>query len=153
MKSLKTGESLAVAAAKAGMDQKTARKWRRLSQTPSQTRQPRIYRTRTDLFAEVWGEIEQLLERDSSLEAKTIFDHLCRQTPDRFRESQLRTLQRRVKVWRAKFGAPREVFFPQEHLPGRQAQSDFTHLTELNVTICGQLFRHLFYYFTLTYSN
>jgi hypothetical protein len=153
MKSLKTGESLAVAAAKAGMDQKTARKWRQIAQAPSQTRPPRNYRTRVDPFAEVWGEVEQLLERDPSLEAKTIFDHLCRQSPDRFQESQLRTLQRRVKVWRAQCGAPREVFFPQQHVAGRQAQSDFTHLTELNVTLGGQLFKHLFYHFTLTYSN
>ncbi|MGH9833024.1 MAG: IS21 family transposase [Blastocatellia bacterium] len=153
MKSLQTGESLEVAAAKAGMDEKTARKWRQVAQPPTQTREPRNYRTRPDAFSDLWAEIEQLLERDASLEARTIFDHLCRQYPERFQESQLRTLQRRVKVWRARKGSPREVFFPQVHLPGRQAQSDFTHLTELNVTICGQLFKHLFYHFTLTYSN
>lgn len=153
MKSLQTGESLAVAAAKAGMDEKTARKWRQVVQPPTQTREPRNYRTRPDAFSDLWFEIEQLLDRDASLEAKTIFDHLCRQYPERFQEAQLRTLQRRVKIWRARKGSPREVFFPQAHLPGRQAQSDFTHLTELNVTLCGQLFKHLFYHFTLTYSN
>ena len=145
--------SLGVAAAKAGMDEKTARKWRRVGQLPSETRTARTYRTRLDPFAGLWGEIEPLLELDASLEAKTIFDHLCRQHPEELQESQLRTLQRRVKRWRAQKGAPREVFFPQEHVPGRQAQSDFTHMNAVGVTIAGQPFTHLLYHLTLTYSN
>ena len=32
----------------------------------------------------------------------------------------LRTLQRRMRQWHAKFGAEREVYFAQEHPPGRQ---------------------------------
>jgi transposase len=153
MKLSQTEETLALAAAKAGMDEKTARKWRRLGKHPSEVKQPRAYRTRPDAFAEVWEEIEQLLEGEPSLEAKTIFDHLCRKYEGRYQESQLRTLQRRVKIWRALKGAPKEVFFAQEHVPGRQAQSDFTHLSELMVTIAGQVFKHLFYHFTLVYSN
>jgi hypothetical protein len=153
MKLLQTEESLALAAARSGMDEKTARKWRGEDQPPSQSKHERGYRTRTDSFAEVWREVEQLLEREARLEVKTIFEDLCRRYPDRFQPSHLRTLQRRVKTWRAIHGAEREVFFPQEHLPGRQAQSDFSHLTELNVTIAGQPFKHLFYHFALTYSN
>jgi hypothetical protein len=49
-------------------------------------------------------------------------------------------LQRRIKVWRARHGAAREVMFTQVHLPGRQAQSDFTFMNELGVTITGQRF-------------
>lgn len=153
MKFLDTGETLATAAAKAGMDQKTARKWRQSGQLPSEAKEPRGYRTRPDDFAEVWSEVEELLERDAAIEAKTIFDHLCRQHPGKFQEGQLRTMQRKVKVWRALKGQPREVFFPQVHLPGHQAQSDFTHLTKFGVRIAGQVFKHLVYHFTLTYSN
>jgi hypothetical protein len=58
-----------------------------------------------------------------------------------------------VKRWRALQGPKREVMFPQVHEPGRQSQSDFTHMTELGVTIAGQRFAHLFYHFTLTFSN
>jgi hypothetical protein len=65
----------------------------------------------------------------------------------------LRTLQRRVKVWRATEGPAREVFFAQEHPPGRLGASDFTHMEELGVTIQGQSFPHLIYHFVLTYSN
>lgn len=153
MKLSQTESRLAVAAAKAGMDEKTARKWRRLGDLPSKPREPRQYRTRLDPFAGVWGEVEQLLERDASVEAKTIFDYLCRQDPEQFQEMQLRTLQRRVKRWRAQKGEPREVYFPQAHVPGRQAQSDFTYMNELLVTIAGQPFKHLLYHLTLTYSN
>jgi transposase len=153
MKLSKTEENLAAAAAKAGMDEKTARKWLQIGRQPSEVKKSRTYRTRLDAFAEAWVEIEQLLELDASIEAKTIFDHLCRQSPERYQESQLRTLQRRVKVWRAQKGQPQEVFFPQQHVAGRQAQSDFTYLNELGVTIGGQSFKHLFYHFTLVYSN
>jgi hypothetical protein len=97
MKLSQTENQLAVAAAKTGMDEKTARKWRRVGELPSAGREPRQYRTRLDAFAKVWGEVEQLLERDASVEAKTIFDYLCRQEPEQFQERQLRTLQRRVK--------------------------------------------------------
>lgn len=153
MKFLDTGETPATAAAKAGMDQKTARKWRQSGQLPSEAKELRGYRTRLDAFAEVWSEVEELLERDAAIEAKTIFDHLCKQHPGKFQEGQLRTMQRKVKVWRALKGQPREVFFPQVHLPGHQAQSDFTHMTKLGVTIAGQVFKHIVYHFTLTYSN
>src|SRR5262245_5954064 len=153
MKLSKTEETLATAAAKAGMDEKTARKWSRIGRQQSEVKKTRTYRTRSDAFAEAWPEIEQLLELDASIEAKTIFDHLCRQSPEKYQESQLRTLQRRVKVWRAQKGQPREVFLPQSHVPGRQAQSDFTHLSDLGVTIAGQPFKHLFYHFTLVYPK
>lgn len=153
MKFLETGDTLATAAAKGGMDQKTASKWRQSGQLPSEVKEPRDYRTRPDGFAEVWSEVEELLERDAAIEAKTIFDHLCKQHPGKFQEGQLRTMQRKVKVWRALRGQPREVFFPQVHLPGHQAQSDFTHMTKLGVRIGGQAFKHLVYHFTLTYSN
>jgi len=45
------------------------------------------------------------------------------------------------------------VFFAQIHHPGRLAASDFTHMTNLGVTIAGQPFDHMVYHFVLTYSN
>lgn len=153
MKLSKTQQTLASAASKAGMDEKTARKYRRIGRPPSQLKLPRAYRTRVDIFRDVWPEVEQFLQQDASVEAVTIFEHLCRKYEGQFKPSQVRTLQRHVKLWRARYGAPREVFFPQQHVPGRQAQSDFTHMAELGVQLGGQPFDHLFYHFTLTYSN
>ena len=56
-------------------------------------------------------------------------------------------------MWRATEGPAKEVFFAQQHPPGRLGASDFTHMEELGVTIQGQSFPHLIYHFVLTYSN
>ncbi len=153
MKLLNTGKILGRAAALADMDEKTARKYRHLGKPPSQVRQSRGYRTRVDIFADVWAELVPFLESEPEVEATTLLEYLSEQYPNRFADSQLRTLQRRIKVWRAVDGLPKEVYFEQRHLPGHQAQSDFTCFNELNITINRQPFPHLFYHFCLTYSN
>jgi hypothetical protein len=146
-------KSFTVAAAKAGMDEKTARKYRRLGTLPSETRREHDWRTREDPFAEVWDEVRTRLELNPGLEAKTLFEDLQRRYPGRFQDGQLRTLQRKIKRWRATEGPSKEVFFPQEHRPGELCESDFTHIGSLEITIRGQRFAHLIYHFVLTYSN
>ena len=153
MKLIQEEQTLATAAAKAGMDEKTARKYRDRGKLPSQIRPERTWRTRKDAFEEVWPGVLEILERDAAIEAKTVFDYLCRQHPGRFQEGEVRSLQRRIKAWRARCGPSQEVMFVQHHRPGRQAQSDFTYMNGLGVMIAGQLFDHLVYHFTLTYSN
>jgi hypothetical protein len=135
------------------MDAKTARKYRRLGCVPSELPVAARWRTRPDAFAEVWEEVQQLLAVNPGLESKTVFEHLQRCYPGQFADGQLRTLQRRVKNWRATEGPAKEVFFAQRHEPGRVGASDFTHMDELGVTIQGQSFPHLIYHFVLTYSN
>lgn len=150
---MQSEKTLAVAAAKAGMDEKTARKYRRLGKLPSEVKKDHTWRTRKDPFKDVWDDVRTKLEVNPGLEAKTLFEDLQRRYPAQFQDGQLRTLQRRVKQWRALEGPPKEVFFPQEHHPGELCQSDFTHMTALGVTIGGQRFEHLIYHFVLTYSN
>jgi hypothetical protein len=142
------------AALRVGMDAKTARKYRRLGKLPSEVvSMDRNWRTRPDPFAEVWPEVEAKLQVNAGLEAKTLFADLQRRFPGRFADGQLRTLQRQVKSWRAQSGPAKEVFFAQVHHPGRLAASDFTHCTDLGVTINGGPFVHMLYHFVLTYSN
>ena len=137
------------------MDAKTARKYRRLGKLPSEVRthgpgladSPRPLRRR---LARAGASCCRL---NPGLEAKTLFDDLQRRFPGRFADGQLRTLQRRVKRWRAEHGPAKEVFFAQVHQPGRLAASDFTHCTDLGVTHRGSPFDHLIYHFVLTYSN
>jgi hypothetical protein len=143
-----------VAAARAGMDAKTARKYRRLGKLPSEVKpMDRDWRTHPDAFAAVWPELEMLLQTNPGLQAKTLLADLQRRFPGRFADGQLRRLQRRVKRWRAESGPAKEVFFAQVHHPGRLAASDFTHCTDLGVTINGSPFSHMIYHFVLTYSN
>ncbi|WP_051979796.1 IS21 family transposase [Edaphobacter aggregans] len=148
-----SGENREIAASKAGMDAKTARKYRRLGKMPSELSLAVRGRTRPDPFVDVWDEVQELFRANPGLEAKTVFEYLQRQYPGRFQDGQLRTLQRRVKGWRATDGPAREVFFVQQHPPGRLGASDFTHMEELGVTIAGQSYPHLIYHFVLTYSN
>jgi hypothetical protein len=87
-----------MAATKAGMDAKTARKYRRLGRLPSELAATERWRTWPDLFVEVWEEVEAFYESNAGLEAKTVFEYLQRQNPGRFQDGQLRTLQRRVSI-------------------------------------------------------
>ncbi len=150
---MNSGMSQEKAALKAGMARKTARKYLSKRKLPSELMQPRTYRTRADPFDEVWPEVEALLDADPALESKTLFDWLQRERPGQFADGQLRTLQRRVKVWRATDGRSKEVFFDQVHHPGKLSASDFTCMNALKVTILGRPLRHLMYHFVLTYSN
>jgi hypothetical protein len=142
------------AAFAAGMSVRSARTWQ-TGPLPSEKRKRRDWRTRIDPFVDVWAEIEPLLrrDRDGILMATTILDWLEEKYPGRFSTGQVRSLQRRFRDWRAVNGPDQEVFFPQQHPPGREAQLDFTHGQELQVTIAGEPFAHLLFEFVLSYSG
>jgi len=151
MKLINQERTFAIASAKSGMDEKTARRYKNSGKSPSQLKAFHLWRTRPDPFNDVWEEVKGLLEVNSGLESKTIFEHL--QLPGDFSDGQLRTLQRKVKVWRASDGPAKEVYFPQIHYPGVLSESDFTDMSGLWITIEKQPFKHLIYHFVLTYSN
>src|SRR5437764_2948600 len=116
--------SLEVAAAKAGMDAKTARKYLRARRLPSEMQQKHTWRNRPDAFADFWDELAERLQVDPGLQAKTLFEYLQEREPGRFQEGQLRTLQRRIKSWRAVEGPAREVELggvPNEHRSDRMS--------------------------------
>jgi transposase len=145
-------KSLSVSAAKAGMDEKTARKYLKAGQLPSQLKKDQTWSTRKDSFKEVFEEEVPYLG-NPAMEAKTVFRYLQEKYPGRFQDGQLRTFQRKVKRWRALEGPGKEVYFPQKHSPGVLSSSDFTHMGEMNIRINGVIFDHLLYHFVLTYSN
>ncbi len=147
------GHPLYRAALKVGMDTKSARKYRQAERLPSESFTPRTWRTREDPFQDVWPQLRDLLERNPGLQAKTLFQDLQRRFPGRFPDIQLRTLQRKIKAWRAAEGPPKEVYFDQIHRPAQLCASDFTHMNGLQVTLAGQPFDHMVYHFVLTYSN
>lgn len=153
MKELEKDQNLSRAALKADMDRKTARKYVDSGKLPSQMTKPRRWRTRKDPFADDWPDIEAKLADAPELEAKTLFEDLRRRKPGKYTDGQLRTLQRRIKRWRAQHGPPKEIFFPQEHRPGEAMQTDFTWASELEITILGQRFEHKLCNVVLPYSN
>lgn len=149
------GKSQELAAAKAGMTAKTARKYE-VGPLPSQSKTPRTWRTRKDPFSKHWESVAEPLlkaDKDRTLQGTTVLEELVRVDPELYDDSLLRSLQRRIREWRALQGPNKEVFFPQEHPPGYEAQLDFTHATELGVTIGGEAFKHLFFELVLNYSG
>ena len=93
----KTERNQELAAAKAGMDPKTARGYLVDPRLPSERKVDRMWRTRSDPFNEVWDEVREQVSANPGLEAKTVFEALQRKYPGRFADGQVRTLQGRLK--------------------------------------------------------
>lgn len=143
-----------IAAAKVGIDPKTARRYLKSKQVPSQMKGERNWRTRADAFTVIWPELEKMLMQAPGLEAKTLMEWLVEKDGERYNRNQLRTLQRRVRDWRALKGPDdKEVIFPQLLHPGRQSQSDYTVMDDLGILIDGRAFPHLLFHFMLPYSR
>lgn len=142
-----------IAAVKSGMDVKSARKYIRNKQLPSDTQKPHTWKTRHDVFSENWDEIKKMLEASPKLQAKTILAYFMRQNPERYNQTHLRTLYRRVRDWRSEHGASHAVIFNQDIKAGKQSQSDWTCMNSLKITINGQSFKHLVFHFMLPYSH
>lgn len=142
-----------LAAAKAGISARSARRIEHDTRLPSQ--KPRRYwRSRPDPFAQIWdGEVVPMLINAPQLQAITILRKLQDEHPGQYPDSMRRTLERRVRHWRALAGPPKEVFFPQQHEPGARGLSDFTDMAELRVTIAGAPFAHRLYHFVLAFSG
>lgn len=94
-----------------------------------------------------------MLEAAPELEAKALFEHLSEQRPGEIEEEHLRTFQRRVQQWRLQHGPDKEVFFPQDRSPGQALQLDWTHASELGISLDGQRYEHLLCHVVLPYSN
>src|SRR6202140_1759067 len=152
MKKLNEGETLERAALKSGMSENTARRYREGASRKGR-RPGRTYRTRPDPFEGVWLDLEKMLEAAPGLEAKTIFERLLERPDGEFTEGELRTLQGKIRRWRAEHGPQKEVMFPQDHRPGGAGKSDYTSMNDLRITIDGERFDHLVYHFVLPYSR
>jgi hypothetical protein len=152
-KELRRTRTQEVAAAKVGISLRTARRLEQMTELPSQ-RPTRHWRTRVDPLAWIWdSEIVPLLQRAPGLNSVTLLEEMERRYPARFGPNLLRTLQRRVRTWKALEGEEKEVFFAQVHEPGRLGLSDFTDAAELAVTLDGNPLVHRLYQFALAYSG
>lgn len=151
MSQRKQGKTQTAAAATAGMSESTGRRIER--GTAGKRQCERRWRTRKDPFCEVWDEVEVQLKRDPKLRALTLLEWLQEQHPGEYPDSLLRTLQRRVKAWRARCGPAKEVMFPQVHGPGLRGLSDFTALKGIVIAIRGEPLEHKLYHFRLAYSG
>jgi hypothetical protein len=150
MENRKTGLTQKVAAAKTGICERSARN---IDKGKIGNRdEKRTWITRRNPFAQIWeSDIEPLL-KNGIFQATYLLEQLQKKYPGKFTVSMLRTLQRKMKEWQALFGKNKEVMFRQVHEPGKLGISDFTHPKDIQITIQGMPFTHIFYHFRLAYS-
>ena len=139
---------VALAAAKAGFSTATGYRLLEDGELPSQ-RQTVRERRRPDPLAGIFEDVVvPMLEMAPGLRPIAIFEELRRRNPETEFGSR-RTLERRIRHWRALHGQDREVIFRQVHEPGRMGLSDFTCMNDLEVTVAGEPLDHLLYHFRL----
>ena len=149
---MRRNHSPAIAAAKAGFSTAAAYRFEKDPRLPSQ-KKPHRERRRPDPFAGVWDlEVVPMLRAAPGLRPIAVFQELCRRHPE-LGAGARRTLERRIRGWRAVNGPDREVIFRQEHPPGRMGLSDFTEVADLGITIAGQILDCRLYHFRLPFSG
>src|SRR5438132_14338081 len=84
MSERRKGSSQRVAAARAGMSERTARKYEQAGKLPSELKHPHSWTTRENPFEQDWPWVVEQLERDPALQASTLFALLCAQHPGRY---------------------------------------------------------------------
>lgn len=148
----RTTDGTAVAAAKASISTATAYRIEKDPRLPSQKREPRG-RRRPDPLGDLFeSEVVPMLKAAPGLRPVAIFEEMMRRHPD-LGDGIRRTLERRIRSWRAIHGEEQEVIFRQVHEPGRMGLSDFTAMGGVVITIAGQPLDHRLYHFRLAYSG
>lgn len=149
---LRQTHSVPVAAAKAGLS--TATGYRLQSDpTPRSHKKPARGRRRSDPLADIFDlEVVPLLKSSPGLRPVAVWEELLRRHPD-LSPGIRRTLERRIRAWRAEHGPEQEVMFRQVHAPGKMGLSDFTAMAGLGVTVAGEPLDHRLYHFRLAHSG
>ena len=147
----KKTDTIEVAAAKAGFSRATGY---RLAAAPLSAREKKPRgRRRPDPLADIFEEdVVPILEASPLIRPVGVFEELMRRHPE-LDPGVRRTLERRIRTWRAEHGAEQDVIFRQKHEPGRQGLSDFTRMGSLGVTVAGQPLDHMLYHFRLAWSG
>jgi hypothetical protein len=145
------GQSQETAAAKGGISERSGRRIEK-GEHPSMP-QERHWRTREDPLDTIWQKkLVPLLEKEPQLTGLTLWEYLEDEHAGQFSYKVLRTLQRRVKHWKATQGPDKAVIFRQSVPAGQQGLSDFSH-PNTAITIQGVVFSHLLYQFRFAYSG
>ena len=147
----KKTDTIEVAAAKAGFGRATGY---RLAADPEPFREKKPRgRRRPDPLADIFEkDVVPILETSPAIRPVGVFEELMRRHPE-LDPGVRRTLERRIRTWRAQYGAEKDVIFRQKHEPGRQGLSDFTRMGSLGVTVAGQPLDHMLYHFRLAWSG
>lgn len=142
----------AIASAKAGFSTATAYCLEKELHLQPVGKRPRE-RRRPDPLLDIWdSEIVPMLTAAPGLRSVAIIEEINRRHPMIYLGTR-RTMERRIRTWRGRYGPEQEVIFRQAHEPGRMGLSDFTDMADLAITIAGQSLDHRLYHFRLVYSG
>lgn len=145
-------DAVPVAAAKAGFSTATGYRISGDPRLPSHKKAPRG-RRRPDPLGDIFdAEVVPLLKAAPGMRAVAVFEEMRRRHPE-LDPAVRRTMERRIRAWRAVHGEEQEVIFRQIHEPGRMGLSDFTDMADLAVTIAGVPLDHCLYHFRLVWSG
>src|SRR5271169_3558745 len=109
-------QDAAIAAAKSGFSRATGYRIENDPRLPSQKKAPRG-RRRPDPLVGVWdGEIVPILKSAPGVRAIAVLEEIRRRHPE-ISAGIRRTLERRIRTWRALVGPELDVIFRQEHEP------------------------------------
>ena len=149
---LRLSKTLPTAAAQAAISVASAYRIEHDPPLPS-TKKAHRERRRPDPLANIFdAEVVPLLEAAPGIRPVAVFDELRRRHVE-LDPSVRRTLERRIRSWRALHGQERDVMFRQVHEAGRMGLSDFTEMRDLGVTVLGVALDHRLYHFRLVCSG
>lgn len=149
-KAKRRAHTQAAAAAKAGVSERSARRIESLESLASQ-RPPRRWRTRPDPLVGIWeAELLPLLQTCPHLSAVTLLEELQRRHPGEYGPSTLRTVQRRLRQWRATHG--RLGGAPEEHRTDSLSAA-FKNLSDLERRECASRYAALCAHYGMRHSR
>lgn len=145
-------DGVAAAAAKAAFSTATGYRLTDDTRLPSQ-KQVQRGRRRPDPLAAVFdSEVVPMLASAPGLRPVAVLEELTRRHPE-LGGNIRRTLERRIRDWRALHGPEQEVIFRQAVPPGRLGLSDFTDMGALAIVVAGEALDHRLYHFRLAWSG
>ena len=154
MKLIEEKHSVETAAAKSGFGRTTGFRIRKESRSEASTeeKKPRG-RRRPDPLEGIWdSQVVPVLRNSPGIRPSAVFYELLRNNPE-LKEGVRRTLERRIRAWRAEFGPDKEVIFRQNKEAGHLGISDFTRMRDAEVTIKRKPFDHRLFHFRLPWSG
>ena len=117
MNARKRGSKQSEAAQIAEFSERTGQRIEAGNHRPNRGR-VRDWRTREDPLSGVWSDVlEPMLHREPRLTPTTLYEYLQDHYPGQYPQV-LRTLQRRVKLWKSVHGPAPDVMFELRHEPG-----------------------------------
>ena len=140
--------SVGTAAAKSGLSRRTGFRIKKESRSATSTEEKKSRgRRRQDPLEGIWdSQVLPILRNSPGIRASAVFYELLRNNPE-LDPGVRRTLERRIRAWRAENGPDKEVMFRQNKEAGHLGISDFTKMKDVGVTIRRKQFPHMLYHF------